>query len=282
METLYERRYSRPTVPVADPRIERGVLADMEVKDKVAVVTGAAGGIGRGIAERFVAEGARAVVIADVQQAALAETAEAIGAHAVVCDVTREEAVRSLVDSVEERFGAIDIFVSNAGIYIDGGEDSPDADWELSWQLHVLAHVYAARAVAAKMAARGEGYLVNTASAAGLLMHVESATYSVTKAAAVAFAEYLAVTYGPSGVRVSVLCPQAVRTAMTQGREASVASVDGMLEPAELAECVIETMREESFLILPHPQVLEYLQRKTGDYDRWLRGMARLKSKFGG
>ena len=145
-----------------------------------------------------------------------------------------------------------------------------------------MAHVYAARAVVPSMRERGGGYLINTASAAGLLSHVQSATYSVTKHAAVALAEWLSITHGPAGIKVSVLCPQAVRTAMTQGREGGVASVDGMMEPSVLADCVVETIASESFLILPHPEVLDYLRRKTEDYDRWLGGMARLKQKFEG
>ena len=144
-----------------------------------------------------------------------------------------------------------------------------------------MAHVYAARAVLPGMVERASGYLVNTASAAGLLTHINSATYSVTKHGAVAFAEYLSINYTPKGIRVSVLCPQAVRTAMTQGREGGVASVDGMIEPEELAECVVETMDKEEFLILPHPVVVEYMRRKTNDYDRWLRGMRRMKHDHG-
>ncbi len=143
-----------------------------------------------------------------------------------------------------------------------------------------MAHVYAARAVIPGMIARGGGYLVNTASAAGLLTHIHSATYSDTKHAAFAFAEYLSIAHGNDGIKVSVLCPQAVRTAMTQGREAGVASVDGMIEPEELADCVVETMDREAFLILPHPQVLDYMRRKTSDYDRWLGGMRRMRGKY--
>ena len=174
----------------------------------------------------------------------------------------------------------IDVFCSNAGIAILGDEHATDDQWQRNWDIHVMAHIYAARAVAQKMAERGSGYLVNTSSAAGVLTHIKSATYSVTKHAAVAFAEFLSITYGPSGVKVSVLCPQAVNTAMIQGREDDVASVDGMIEPETLADCVIETMEKEEFLILPHPQVLEYMRRKTGDYDRWLRGMQRLRHEY--
>jgi NAD(P)-dependent dehydrogenase (short-subunit alcohol dehydrogenase family) len=161
-----------------------------------------------------------------------------------------------------------------------GGEDTPDDDWRLNWNTHVMAHVYVARAVAPTMAKRGSGYLVITASAAGLLSHVNSATYSVTKHAAVALAEWLSIAYGDRGVRVSVLCPQAVRTAMLRGREGGVASVDGIMEPEQLVDTVIETMDREQFLILPHPDVLDYLKRKTSDYDRWLDGMRKLRGAY--
>ncbi len=252
----------------------------MKIEGKAAVVTGAASGIGRALARRFAREGARGVAVADLRSGPLQAVADEIGGLAVECDATDERAVQSLVAAAEKRFGPIDVFCSNAGVAIEGGEEAPDDEWRLNFDLHVMAHVYAARAVAPKMAARGSGYLVNTASAAGLLTHVESATYAVTKHAAVAFAEYLAIAYGDHGVRVSVLCPQAVRTAMTEGREQGVASVDGMIEPEVLADCVIETMEREEFLILPHPQVLEYLRRKTADYDRWLSGMRRLRGRF--
>ena len=252
----------------------------MKIEGKAAVVTGAASGIGRALARRFAREGARGVAVADLRSGPLQAVADEIGGLAVACDATDERAVQSLVAAAEKRFGPIDVFCSNAGVAIEGGEEAPDDEWRLNFDLHVMAHVYAARAVAPKMAARGSGYLVNTASAAGLLTHVESATYAVTKHAAVAFAEYLAIAYGDHGVRVSVLCPQAVRTAMTEGREQGVASVDGMIEPEVLADCVIETMEREEFLILPHPQVLEYLRRKTADYDRWLSGMRRLRGRF--
>ena len=252
----------------------------MDIEGKVVVVTGAASGIGRALARRFAAKGAKGVAVADVQSEPLHAVADGIGGLAVGCDVTDERAIRALVAAAEERFGPIDVFCSNAGIALEGGEEAPDEEWRLNWDVHVMAHVYAARAVAPGMAARGSGYLVNTASAAGLLTHVGSATYAVTKHAAVAFAEYLAISYGDRGVRVSVLCPQAVRTAMTEGREQGVASVDGMLEPEALADCVVDTMAREEFLILPHPRVLEYMRRKTADYDRWLGGMRRLRDRF--
>jgi len=252
----------------------------MKLEGKVAVVTGGASGIGRALARRFKAEGAKAVAVADVQADALHSLADEIDALAVVCDVSKESDIQRLVSTTEQELGVIDVFCSNAGIAMLGDEHETDAGWQRNWDIHVMAHVYAARAVAQKMAARGSGYLVNTSSAAGLLTHIKSATYSVTKHAAVAFAEYLSINYGPSGVKVSVLCPQAVNTAMIKGKEGDVASVDGMIEPEFLADCVIDTMDKEEFLILPHPQVLEYMRRKTGDYDRWLRGMQRLRREY--
>ena len=252
----------------------------MRVRDKICVVTGAASGIGRALARRFKAEGAKAIAIADLQEAPLKTVADELGALAVVTDVAKEADIQRLVERTEAKYGPIDVFCSNAGIARIGGEAAPDAEWQLNWDIHVMAHVYAARAVVPKMVARGTGYLVNTASAAGLLTHAYSASYAVTKHAAVAFAEYLAIAHGDDGVRVSVLCPQAVRTAMTAGREHSVASVDGMIEPEELADAVIAAMDRESFLILPHPEVLEYMRRKTSDYDRWLAGMRRFRQKY--
>ena len=252
----------------------------MKLEGKVAVVTGGASGIGRALARRFMTAGTKAVAVADLQGDALQTVAQEIGALAVVCDVSKEAELQNLVEKTENELGPIDVFCSNAGIAMLGDEHETDEAWQRNWDVHVMAHVYAARAVAQKMAARGSGYLVNTSSAAGLLTHIKSATYSVTKHAAVAFAEYLSINYGPSGVKVSVLCPQAVNTAMIKGKEGDVASVDGMIEPETLAECVIETMDREEFLILPHPQVLEYMRRKTGDYDRWLRGMQRLRHQY--
>lgn len=251
----------------------------MRVKGKVCVITGGASGIGKALAERFQQEGAKGIVVADMQADKLEEVAASVNGLGIVTDVSKEEDIKRLVKAAEDEYGHIDVFVSNAGIARMGGEESPDEEWQQNWDIHVMAHVYAARAVAEKMAARGEGYLVNTASAAGLLTHVNSATYSVTKHAAVSFAEWLSINYGDRGVHVSVLAPQAVRTAMTSGRNVSVASVDGMIEPEQLADCVIETMDKEEFLILPHEQVREYMRRKANDVDRWLSGMRRFKSK---
>ena len=254
----------------------------MEIKGKVAIVTGGASGIGAALARRFVTEGARGVVIADLQAERLESVAQEIGALAVPCNVAREADIQALVQRAEKAFGPVDIFCSNAGIARLGDEDVPDAEWQLNWEIHLMAHVYAVRAVAPAMAARGSGYLVHTASAAGLLSHIQSATYSVTKHAAVAFAEWVAIKYRSSGVRVSVLAPQAVRTPMIDRADgAAVASVDGLIEPEQLADCVVATMAREEFLILPHPEVKDYLTRKVQNVDRWLEGMSRWRDKVG-
>jgi NAD(P)-dependent dehydrogenase (short-subunit alcohol dehydrogenase family) len=200
----------------------------------------------------------------------------------VRCDVTQEADVRALVDAAEDRFGPIDLFCSNAGIVAPASEQSSDREWERTIAVNVMAHVYAARALVPRMIERGGGYLLNTASAAGLLTQIGSATYSVTKHAALAFAEWLAITYGEKGVKVSVLAPQAVDTAMTAGIPGGgVAGVDGMLQPEQVADAVIAGLATEEFLILPHPEVLEYFRRKGSDYDRWIRGMQRLQGRFG-
>ncbi len=252
----------------------------MKIAGKVIAITGAAGGIGAALARRFNAEGAAGIALADLQEEALCAVAAEVDGIAVPTDVAKETEVQNFVATTEAKYGPIDIFCSNAGIARMGSEHTADALWQLNWDIHVMAHVYAARAVAGKMAERGTGYLVNTASAAGLLTHTDSATYAVTKHAAVALAEWLAIEYGDKGVRVSVLAPQAVRTAMTAGRDGLVASVDGMIEADELADCVVRTMEEEKFLILPHPIVANYMQRKVNDVDRWLSGMRRLKAKY--
>jgi len=255
----------------------------MRLDGKCVVVTGAAGGIGAALARRFASEGARGVVVADVQEDALERVARDIAdGLAVRCDVTKESDIRALVEQAEARFGPIDLFCSNAGIVVPGGADASDEIWHRSIDVNVMAHVYAARIMVPRMVERGEGYLLQTASAAGLLTQIGSAPYSVTKHAALALAEWLAITYGDKGVKVSVLAPQAVRTAMTMGiPDGGVAGVDGMLEPDTVADAVVRGLASESFLILPHPQVLEYFQRKASDYDRWIAGMKRLQARFG-
>ncbi|MCB1664998.1 MAG: SDR family oxidoreductase [Pseudomonadales bacterium] len=256
----------------------------MKLTGKVVVVTGGASGIGRALCERFAAEGARGVVIADIDAAGCEQVRERIAHHtqalAVPTNVRVENEVQALVASALRVFGHIDLFCSNAGVFIPGSEEVPDGDWQRIWEINVMAHIFAARAVLPVMLARGEGYLLNTASAAGLLNQIGSAPYAVTKHAAVGFAEWLAITYGDRGIKVSVLCPQAVRTRMTAGGTGA-AGVDGMLEPEALANTVVASLDAEHFLILPHPEVLTYMQRKTSDYDRWLAGMRRLQERFG-
>ncbi|MEX0366869.1 MAG: SDR family oxidoreductase [Ruegeria sp.] len=252
----------------------------MELKDKIVVVTGAAGGIGKGLAERFAREDARTVVCADIDIDAARQVAEIIGGIAIPCDVSTEAEIRKLIAQVEDEIGPIDLFCSNAGILTLGGLDVPDAQWQRIWEVNVMSHVWAARHVVPRMITRGGGYLLNTASAAGLLNQPGAAPYGVTKHAAVGLAEWLALTYGDQGIRVSVLCPQAVRSEMTRGHEFSVASIDGMLEPEDVAEACVEAIREEQFLVLPHPQVLDYIRLKTADYDRWIGGMRKLNRQF--
>jgi NAD(P)-dependent dehydrogenase (short-subunit alcohol dehydrogenase family) len=257
----------------------------MQVKDKVVVVTGAASGIGRALCERFAKEGARAVVASDVDTVGMAETLARMGdgtqGVGIPCDVGDEESVNKLVQETLKRFEHIDLFCANAGIFTAGGEEVSTEAWQKIWDVNVMSHVFASRAVLPGMLERGEGYLLNTSSAAGLLSQVGSAPYSVTKHAAIGFAEWLSITYGKRGIKVSALCPQAVRTAMTAGSEGGgVAGLDGMLEPEQLADSVIATLAEERFLVLPHPEVLTYMRRKTEDYDRWLGGMRRLQERF--
>lgn len=252
----------------------------MKVKDKVCVVTGAAGGIGEAIARRFAKEGAKGVVVADRDAARLQKVADDIGGLAVACDVAREEDIRRLIAEAEKKYGPVDVFFSNAGIGRGGHEDATDKDWADSWAIHVMAHVYAARALVPGMLKRKSGYLLNTASAAGLLASMGSAPYGVTKNAAVALAEHLSIQYGDRGICVSVLCPQAVDTDMLRMAGATAASVDGVLNTEAVAQAVIDTMDEERFLVLPHPEVKDYMARKL-DRDRWLRGMRRLRDKTG-
>jgi len=252
----------------------------MKIDGARIVVTGAAGGIGAALARRFAQEGARAVVVSDIQDP-LEDVAAEIGGTAIRCDVRDPAAVEQLIDRTEQEHGPIDLFCSNAGVGVLGGPEVTDDGWQLSFDVNVMAHVYAARVLVPRMTGRGGGYLLQTASAAGLLTQLGSAPYAVSKHAAVALAEWLAITYGDQGLKVSVLAPQAVRTAMTaHAPNGGVAGVDGMIEPEDVAEAVVQGLEREDFLILPHPQVLEYMQRKTADYDRWLSGMRRLQLRF--
>ncbi len=252
----------------------------MDLQDRIIVVTGAASGIGKALAHRFQMEGAKKVICADLNGDGVRQVADAVNGPAFEVNVSREEDIQELIETVEKDHGPIDLFCSNAGIGIPGGPEVDNEGWQRIWDINVMAHVWAARHMVPRMLSRGGGYMLNTASAAGLLSQIGSAPYAVTKHAAVAFAEWLAITYGDQGLKVSVLCPQAVRTAMTAGNEGGVASVDGMIEPEDVAVACVRTIAEERFLVLPHPEVLTYMQRKTDDYDRWIRGMQRLNTLY--
>ena len=258
----------------------------MDVKDKIIVVTGAGNGIGKALSARFVEEGARCVVAADIDGGNARLTADAYGCRASATDVANEADVKALIDNTEKDIGPIDLFCSNAGVARGANEQSPDDEWQCSWDVNVMSHVYAARHLAPRMIERGGGYFLNTASAAGLLNQVGGAAYGVTKHAAIGFGEWLALTYKHKGIKVSMLCPQAVRTQMTMtgGDAAGVkaAAADGMIEPKDVADCVIKGLADESFLILPHAEVATYMQRKTTDYDRWINGMNRLHRSLTG
>ncbi len=249
----------------------------MIVRDKVVVVTGAARGIGEALAKRFHAEGARAVVTADIDGRG-AERVAPVGSFGMKVDVGLESDIQKLVAETIARYGQIDLFCSNAGIFIPGGIDAPDSDWLKMRDIHLLAHVYAARAVLPGMLARGEGYLLQTVSAAGLLTSLESVVYAVTKHAALGLAEWLSITYGDAGIKVSALCPQGVRTEMLM-QDPNNFLVEGSVSVEQVADSVIEGLAAEKFLILPHPEVAEYFRRKANDHDRWLRGMRRLRAE---
>jgi NAD(P)-dependent dehydrogenase (short-subunit alcohol dehydrogenase family) len=255
-------------------------VAIMQVAGKTVVITGAAGGIGRAMARRFHAEGAR-LCLSDVE--APSAIAGELGGIAVAADVTVEAQVQALVATATQELGPIDLFCANAGIATGHGLDATDEDWARSWAINLMAHVYSARAVLPLMLERGAGYLLHTASAAGLLTSLGDAPYAVTKHGAVAFAEWLAAMYGDRGILVSVLCPQGVRTPMLMDGLAvgdpaakAVAAAGGILEPEQVAETVVEGLAAERFLILPHPEVATFQQRKAADPDRWLAGIRRL------
>ena len=271
----------------------------MELRDRICVVTGAASGIGQALCQRFAAEGARAVVLVDKDADGALATAETLGTRgtALTADVTVEADIEAVVERTEAEIGPIDLFASNAGILGFGGIEAPDTVWESVWSVNVLAHLYAARVMIPLMLERGGGYLLSTASAAGLLSQPGDAPYSVSKHAAVALAEWLAITYGDLGIKVSCVCPMAVDTAMLRGGagsavedagssedlgaprpEAQAAAVAGILSPQRVADSVVAGIRDERFLILPHPAVATYEQRRAADRDRWLAGMRRLSA----
>ena len=256
----------------------------MELRDKVIVITGGSGGIGRAMAQAFLREGAKSICLADLDEAKTTQAAlelDPSGERCVgmQCDVTSESDIQGLADATKEKFGPIDLFCSNAGAGAGGLlTEAEDAIWQNQWELHVMSHLYAARAVLPDMINRGSGYLLNTASAAGLLAALGSGPYTVTKAAAVKLAEFISITHGEEGIKVSVLCPQGVNTAMAPKSKGD-GQTDGIIEPEALAEVVVDTIREERFYVLPHPEVKEYVRRKGEDVDRWLRGMRRLRKQ---
>ena len=259
----------------------------MQLRDKVIVVTGGANGIGRALCRRFAAEGARRVVIADVEAENAARLAAEIGGLAVATDVRVEAEILGLVEQTTRACGPIDLFCSNAGISVKGGMEVADGHWQRVWEVNVLSHVYAARAVLPAMLVRGSGYLLQTVSAAGLLTQIGSAPYAVTKHAALALAEWISVTHGEQGIKVSCLCPQGVRTRLLLGDAAEEGALpaaaflmETAMEPEQVAEAVVKGLAEERFLILPHPEVAEYFRRKGDDYERWLRGMRRLQARL--
>ena len=255
----------------------------MELTDRVVVVTGGARGIGRALATRFASEGAKAVVVVDIDAEGARSAAADIGATAMRCDVAREDDVADLVNEIEAAHGRIDVFCSNAGIAVGGGPEASNAEWQRIWDVNFMSHVYVARHVLPGMLVRKEGYLVGTVSAAGLLNHVFAAPYGATKAAALSFFEWLSIAHGDDGIRVSCLCPQGVKTDML-ALERSRLGIDfleaGALEPEAVATAVVEGIRAERFLILPHPEVADFFKRKADDYDRWLRGMRRLRANL--
>lgn len=250
----------------------------MDLKDKVIVITGGGSGIGAAMARRFATESPRALVLADIDFEAAAAVAEEVSGVAVLTDVADPGSNEDLIEGATSRFGPIDLFCANAGIGQVGDEQSDVSVWDRMWAINVMSHVYAARHLIPAWVARGEGYFLVTASAAGLLTNLKAAQYSVTKHAAVAFAEWLAVTYGDAGVKVSALCPQFVNTPLLEGSEAFQAlGANHTLEPDEVADVVVSGLADERFLILPHPEVEKYFQNKANDYERWLGGMRKLQ-----
>lgn len=253
----------------------------MQIKGKTVIVTGAATGIGLALAQRFKDEGAACVAMCDVDDVGIRSAAKRTGGIPYTCDVTDPVKVAAVVQAIEEQFGRVDLYCANAGIMAWGGVDVPDSAWRRSMEVNVLAHVYAARACLPGMIANGHGYFLNTVSAAGLHSQIGAAAYSASKHAAIGFAEWLAISHGHQGIRVTVLCPQAVKTSMIDDREdGGVAGLDGVLSPEQIADCSVAAIREERFLALPHPTVLTYFRNKAADYDRWLKGMQRLRDQF--
>lgn len=267
----------------------------MDLAGRHVVVTGAAGGIGAALARRFHAAGAR-LTVTDLLSDGVTAVADSLNAQrpdsvlAVAADIGTEAGNIAVIDAAEARFGPVDLFFANAGVGVGRGPESSESDWELAFDVNVHAHRWAARRLLPGWLARGEGYFCSTASAAGLLSQIGSAPYSLTKHAAVAFAEWMSITYGDAGLRVSCLCPQGVNTNMLNagddlqaGPGAAVVRASGVvLEPEQVADVVLASIETETFLILPHPEVLTFLQRKAGDHERWLAGMRKLQARMTG
>jgi NAD(P)-dependent dehydrogenase (short-subunit alcohol dehydrogenase family) len=252
----------------------------MQLEGKIVVVTGAGSGIGKALVKKFISEGAKAVVAVDINAETSLQTASELGCHAMSADVAKEDDIIRIIEDTEKEIGPIDLFCNNAGIAIGESEQSSNKEWQAIWEINVMSHVYAARHLVPRMIKRGGGYFLNTASAAGLLNQIGGAAYGTSKHAAVGFGEWLAMTYAHQGIKVSLLCPQAVRTAMTANAEdqgTKAAAGDGMMEPDQLADIVVEHLERDAFLILTHPEVKTYMERKSSDYDRWISGMNRLQ-----
>ena len=243
-------------------------------------MTGGAGGIGLALGKSFLKENPKKIVLVDINLDGAQETADSVDGIAVKANVGNEKDIINLIEKADEHVGGIDIFCSNAGILSLGSEQSSNEDWSKNWNLHVMSHVFAAKKLLPDMLKRGSGYFVNTASAAGLLSHIDSIKYSKTKHAAIGLAEWLAITYGKQGIGVSILCPQAVETAMTRGREKEVSALDGMMKPEDVAIDVINAIKDEVFLISPHNEVVGYFQNKANNYSRWIGGMQKLKNRI--
>jgi len=253
----------------------------MDWKDKVVVVTGAAGGIGRALCRRIHAEQVRGIVVSDLDPSATSASAADVGGLAVPADVSNESDIQSLIRQAEDALGPVDIFISNAGITVKGGVDVPDPDWTRLWNVNVMAHVYASRALLPAMVQRGSGYLINVASAAGVLTEIGSAPYSVTKHGAVALAEWLSVHYQKKGIKVSCVCPAGVATPFLDLSDPIHQFLQmSAVTPEHVAECIVQGVKDEKFLILPHPEVAEFFAFKTQDYDRWLKNFARVHEKI--
>jgi NAD(P)-dependent dehydrogenase (short-subunit alcohol dehydrogenase family) len=255
----------------------------MKLADKVVVVTGGASGIGRAMVQRFAKDKPRAIVVSDRDLKGAEAVAKEVGGDAIACDVGREAEIQSLIGRVREKHGVIDLFCANAGIAVGGGVDTPDSEWDLIWRVNFMSHVWTARALLPDWEKRKSGYLLHTSSAAGLLTMVGAVPYSVTKHAVVSLAEWLAITYGDKGIKISCLCPLFVNTPLMTGALSdlgggSIVAAGNVIEPPQVADAVVEAIDAEKFLILPHPEVATFFQRKATDYDRWLNGMRRLQA----